>query len=251
MVISANNSKILNAKKLLQKKYRDEYGKYLIEGIKLVSEAFLRNQKIDYIIVKEDCFDKYKSFLNDKTFLVVDAKTFKSLTDAVNDQGILAVAEKPNTKLDSPKQKCLILENIQNPSNMGAILRTAAATGYNTVYTVDCTDPYSPKCMRSGMSAQFCIDIMSGSIQNVFDAVKQKCRVLCADMRGEDIFSAYIEPFHALLFGNEGSGVSEYAFKNCDYAISLPMQNRLESLNVAVSAGIIMYTINYKSSLKA
>jgi TrmH family RNA methyltransferase len=251
MITSASNSKILNAKKLLQKKYRDEFGKYLIEGIKLVSEAFCRNQKVDFVIVKEDCFDKFKDFLEDKAFLVLEDKTFKSLTDAVNDQGILAVAYKPETKIVAPTQKCLILENIQDPSNMGAILRTAAATGYNTVYTVDCADPFSPKCMRAGMSAQFCVSIMSGTITEVFEAVKQKCRILCADMKGEDIFSAKIEPFHALLFGNEGSGVSQFAFDNCDYRISLPMQNRLESLNVAVSAGVIMYTISYKNSIKA
>lgn len=251
MITSANNSKIVYAKKLLQKKYRDELGKYLIEGIKLVSEAFCRNQKVDYIIVKEDNLDKYNSFLQDKTFFVVDAKTFKSLTDAVNDQGILAVVFKPEIKLSLPTQKCLILENIQDPLNMGAILRTAAATGYNNVYTIDCADPYSPKCMRAGMSAQFCLSIMSGAAQEVFKLVKQKCKILCADMKGEDIFTAKIETIHALLFGNEGSGVSEFALSNCDKLISLPMQNNLESLNVAVSAGVIMYTINYKSRLKA
>ena len=129
MNTSANNKNIVLAKKLLQKKYRDLEKKYLVEGAKLVREVFSCNQSVDFLVVSENDFDKYTDILDGKKFFTVDERTFSTLTDTVTDQGILAVVNKPSLPLRLPESNALVLDRLQDPSNVGAILRTAAAAG--------------------------------------------------------------------------------------------------------------------------
>ena len=247
MNTSSNNQNILLAKKLLQKKYRDLEGKYLAEGAKLVSEALLRNQKIDYLVVCDKQISKYEHLLCKAKYYSVDEKTFKSLTDTVTNQGILAVICKPDLPLSRPAKNALILDRVQDPSNVGAILRTAAASGYDDVYMIECADAYSPKSIRAGMSSQFCLNIYTGTQEEIISTVKENCTLICADMDGEDVFSCNVTGNHALLLGNEGSGVQEQLKAICDKTITIPMANGMESLNVAVSASILMYLLSFKN----
>lgn len=250
MITSATNINITQAKKLLQKKYRDEYGLFVIEGAKLAREALDRNVAIKYFILDVAANESCASLANESGMPVfsVQSNVFKSLTDSVTPQGIIAVAAKPETTLRSPKGKCLILEKLQDPTNVGAILRTAAATGYNEAYLIDCADAFSPKSIRCGMSSQFCLDIFEGDFEEIFDAVSKTCAVVCADMDGKDIFdeNTKIPAKHALLLGSEGKGVSAAAKQKSDFTVSIPMQNKMESLNVSVSAGILMYVLTNK-----
>lgn len=246
MNVSAHNQNIVLAKKLLQKKYRDSERKYLVEGIKLVREALCRNQKIAYIIVRDDCVDKFFDILCQSEYYVVTEKTMETLSDTVTNQGILAVVEKPENYIRSPRSNALILERVQDPANVGAILRTAAAAGYNDVYMVECADPYSPKSIRAGMSSQFCLNLFEGAQKEVLPVVKESCILICADMDGENVFSSAVERRHALLLGNEGMGVSDELRSACDKVLSIPMANNMESLNVSVSAGILMYLLTNK-----
>lgn len=247
MNTSAQNQNIVFAKKLLQKKYRDSEGKYLIEGAKLVREALERGLKIDYIIVSNSCENKFYALLCETKYFTVEDNVFKTLTDTVSNQGILAVLTKPKLKLRPPKSNALILEHIQDPANVGAILRTAAASGYNDVYLIECADPYSPKCIRSGMSSQFCLNIFSATKEEVLANLKDTCLLVCADMDGENAFSCEITQLHALVLGNEGNGVSEELKSACQKTVSIPMANGMESLNVSVTAGILMYLISNKN----
>ena len=243
MNTSANNKNIVLAKKLLQKKYRDLEKKYLVEGAKLVREVFSCNQSVDFLVVSENDFDKYTDILDGKKFFTVDERTFSTLTDTVTDQGILAVVNKPSLPLRSPESNALVLDRLQDPSNVGAILRTAAAAGYNDVYMVECADPYSPKCIRAGLSSQFRLNIFSASAEEILAEIKGNCPLICADMDGENVFDCGRFGRHALVLGNEGGGVGEIFRSVCDKTVSLPMSNGVESLNVAVSAGILMYLL--------
>ena len=246
MNVSEHNKNIVLAKKLLQKKYRDLEGKYLVEGAKLVKEVLQRNQKIDYLIVREDCVDKYCDRLCHKAYFVVSSKTMGDLVDTVTNQGILAVVNKPTLPMRAPLSNALVLEHVQDPTNVGAILRTAAALGYKAVYMIQCADPYSPKCIRAGMSSQFCLNIFEGDSDEILSYVKQTCLLICADMDGKNLYSCNVSDRHAILFGNEGNGVSDTLKQRCDMTVAIPMQNEIESLNVSVSAGILMYSLSSK-----
>lgn len=245
MSTSASNKNIVLAKKLLQKKYRDEENKYLVEGIKLVKELFLCNQSVDFLVVDENVSYKYADFLDGKTFFTVTEKTFSSLTDTVANQGILAVVNKPSLSLRAPETNALVMDRLQDPSNVGAIMRTAAAAGYNDVYLVECADPYSPKCIRAGMSAQFRLNLFSVCEREVLSVLGGNCALLCADMNGKNVFDCYKFGKHALVLGNEGGGISDTFRCACDQTVSLPMGKNMESLNVSVSAGILMYLLTH------
>ena len=247
MNTSAQNQNIVLAKKLLQKKYRDSEGKYLVEGIKLVREALNRGLKVDYIIVNDSCKEKFYDLLCDAKYFCVEEKVFKTLSDTVSSQGILAVLTKPDIKLRPPKSNALILDHIQDPANVGAILRTAAASGYDDVYMIECADPYSPKCIRSGMSSQFCLNIFLATKEYVLSTLKSTCLLVCADMDGENAFLCELTQPHALIFGNEGNGVTEELKLACQKTLSIPMANGMESLNVSVTAGILMYLMANKN----
>jgi len=248
MNVSEHNKNIVLAKKLLQKKYRDLEGKYLVEGAKLVKEVLAKNHKVDYLIVREDCVNKYCDILCQAEYFVVSLKTMETLVDTVTNQGILAVVNKPISSMRAPLSNALVLECVQDPTNVGAILRTAAALGYNDVYMIQCADPYSPKSIRTGMSSQFRLNIFEGTADEVLYFVKQTCLLVCADMGGEDVCSCNVLTQHAILFGNEGNGVSDYLKQYCDKIVAIPMQNEMESLNVSVSAGILMYSLSSKQN---
>ncbi len=243
MIISSNSNQIVVAtKKLFDKKYRQIEGKYVIEGDKLVKEALRYKVVPEYLIVNEKLAEIYSDFPCE--VIVATQSVVDSICDTITNQGVVGVVKIPNTTVKVPKGRCLILDCLQDPGNMGTIIRTAAATGYNDIYLNNCVDPFSPKVVRSAMAGQFCVDIFVGSLDTIFEAVKQKCQIVCADMDGTNIFNTKVEKNHAILIGNEGNGVSDKALKECDIKISLPMQNDFESLNASVSAGIIMYQLS-------
>ncbi|HRX13883.1 MAG TPA: RNA methyltransferase [Eubacteriales bacterium] len=244
MITSTDNQTVKNTKRLLQKKYRVESGMYLIEGEKLVNEAVRFNQKIEYVL----CDETNAFCLKEYSFPVFAAKKFvvDSVCEAVTAQGVVAVLKLPDTAVRPPKGKCLILDGLQDPGNLGAIMRTAAACGYGDIYLYNSVDPFSPKVIRAAMSAHFALNIYQGDIEEIFSVVKDKCEILCADMGGENVFKIKVCPNHAIVIGNEGNGVSEFSKKNCSKTVAIPMKNGFESLNAAVSAGVIMYELSNK-----
>ena len=180
-----------------------------------------------------------QSFLSAPCF-VADDRIFGKLCDTVTNQGVLAVVRREKKELSSPEGKCLLLDGLQDPANVGAVLRTAAASGYDDVYLCGCADPFSAKSLRAGMSAQYVLNIFEGEREKILDLLSC-CQLVCADMSGENVFTADIAEKHALVLGSEGGGVSSAARMRCEKTVSIPMKNNMESLNVAVSAGILMY----------
>ncbi|MEG1527660.1 MAG: RNA methyltransferase [Clostridia bacterium] len=240
MIESKNNQIISFTRKLLQKKYRKESGLYLVEGRKLVEEA-IRLNLVEYIVTSSQTQIQF-----DKVYTVAD-NVFSTLTDTINSQGVIAVVKMPTNDLCVPQSSCLILEKIQDAGNLGTIMRTAVATGYNDIFLIDCVDAYSPKVIRSASSAHFFTHIYSVDLETVYSLLHSTHKFICADMKGENIFN-YTQsiPLHALIIGNEGNGISDKARQLSDLTLSLPMKNNLESLNAGVSAGVLMYILSNK-----
>ncbi len=251
-VVSSKNARLTLARKLSDKKYRDQYGLFAAEGEKLVKDALRYGLKVEFILCSRSFAEKHENcgaFGQNGAAVpcfAADDKAFGEVCDTVSNQGVLAVVAFERKEPRKPFGKCLLLDGIRDPANVGAVLRTAAASGYDDVYLCESADPFSAKSLRAGMSAQYVLNIFEGEREKILDLLSD-CQLICADMSGENVFSANISEKHALVLGNEGSGVSRDVRMRCDKTVSIPMKNDMESLNVAVSAGILMYMLGRKN----
>lgn len=240
IITSTDNPKIVEVSKLADKKYRKITMQYVIEGVRLVSDAIKHGANVVSVFVRESNQQDF----NFDCQIVVSDRVFAKMCDTVNSQGVLAVVQRSqNQMLTKPSGNCLVLDGLQDPGNVGTLIRTAVACGFTDIYAVNTVDLYSPKVLRSAMSAHFCIKLHENdSLQDVFD-VLQSSEIVCADMGGKSVFKEHFGKRTALILGNEGNGLSHFSRKNATKTVALPMENGFESLNVAVAGSVIMYQI--------
>lgn len=237
-ITSKDNQKLKEWAKLKQKKYIQKTNKVLLEGIKIIDEALKRGIKFDAVCT---------NFVTDEEFdcptFKLSQSCFKLLSDEQNSQGVIAVANFPKYDFELPKGNFLILDNIQDPGNLGTIIRTAVACGFGQIYTLNCVDFRSSKVVRATMGTIFDCKIIPILPKDITKFAKYK--VFCADMEGKSVFDTNKpkSPF-GILMGNEGHGISVDICKQNFDKISLPMKNKVESLNVSVACGILMYLLS-------
>ncbi|MDE6274045.1 MAG: RNA methyltransferase [Clostridiales bacterium] len=241
IIISKNNPLVKELALLKEKKHRKLCGTFLVEGEKMVRECVACGLNIRRLVLRED----YAGETYSLPTVVLGEDAFRFVCDAVTPQGIAAEVEIPNFPLDEPKGRCLVLDGVSDPSNVGAIIRTANAANYRELYLIDCADPFSPKCVRSSMSGVFHVKLMQGSRGEVLHALKG-VPLIAADMNGEDVFAFRAPAKFAICLGNEGNGLSDAVRRSATHTVCIPMEKTAESLNVAVSAGIIMYALRTK-----
>ena len=251
IISSLDNQMIKEARSLNDKKFRRFHGKFLVDGEKLVNEVVCGAMQVDKLFVDAGKLSEFGYILErfDGKIVPVTTKVLKSLSENDTPQGIIAevfMNETPEFKpsADSP---ILILDRIQDPGNLGTIIRTAAATGFETIVLIDTADPYSPKVIRSSSGGVFYTDLFRMSEAEITDYCKKKhIELFVADMNGENVFETEIQNKNfALVIGNEGQGVSQN-FKDTGHMISLPMKSQMESLNAAISASVLMYVLKGK-----
>lgn len=241
MITSQDNNLIKKITKLANKKYRDEYNSFVIEGFRSVKDS-LSLLDVEKVVLSESAQHKYGAEFDN--YEVVSDKIFAKICDTENAQGVIAVASKKISN-NYESDYCLFLDRVRDPGNMGTILRTAVACGFNTVYCNDCVDVYNPKVVRSSMSAIAKLNVFDVS-EDVLDELKAKgYTIVCADMNGVDVFKSNIDfKKVCLIAGNEANGVSDLVVSKTDVVVSLPMEN-IESLNVSVATAVIMYQLKY------
>ena len=243
VITSLDNAKIVEVAKLADKKYRRLTGQYVIEGARLVSDALKHGAKLVSVYVRESDSADY----NFDNQTVVSDRVFAKMCDTVNSQGVLAVVEKKATELTKPTCNCLVLDGLQDPGNVGTLIRTAVACGFTDVYAVNSVDLYSPKVLRSAMSAHFCVKLHElDTVEQAFELLAG-VQTVSAHMGGSNVFSTKFGKRVALILGNEGNGLSDYSLKHAAKIVALPMENGFESLNVAVAGSVIMYQIYSQS----
>jgi len=243
MITSKSNEIIKTCLNIKSKKYSRQLGQALVESIKLVRELANRNM-VDTILVVEGKEDLVKNLPCDKV-MIISSAIAEYLSETITTDGVFAIANIPHDgKVDY--SKCLILDHIQDPSNMGAIIRSACAFGYNTILSLESVYPYTAKCIRSSMGQVFNVNFLDISIDELIklkDAYN--LNIIAADMDGVSIDKIDKEKLgaYAIVIGNEGNGVCEEIENMADTIISIPMENSVESLNASVSAGILMYLL--------
>ncbi len=188
-------------------------------------------------------------FAREKT-VCVSEDVLRFLSDEKTPQGVLCRVKTPKLALVAPKASCLILDGVSDPRNLGAIIRTANAAGYQEIYlTEDCADPYSPKSVRASMSGVFFTKLYEGTRAEILSTLNG-VPVVVADMGGENAFAFSAPEKFALVIGNEGNGVSNTVRDSAVYTVKIPMERTQESLNAAVSAGVLMYLLKKESFIQ-
>ena len=245
ILTSKNNPLIKETAALKEKKARKEMGMFLVEGRKMAAECQKSDFEIDRVFVAES-YGEETTF--EASLLVrVSDDVFRFLSDEKTPQGILCRVKIPENTLAAPKGKCLFLDGVADPGNLGTIIRTANAAGYEEIYLTDaCADPYSPKSVRASMSGVFFTQLYRAKRSEIL-SVMGDTPIIVADMGGENVFSFTAPEKFALAIGNEANGISDELFEHATHTVKIPMQATQESLNAAISAGIIMYILNKDS----
>ncbi|MBE5735066.1 MAG: RNA methyltransferase [Clostridiales bacterium] len=242
MYISSKDNKIIKyVTKLILPKYSKIEGKTLVESPKIISELLDANM-VEYILVTDR--NRHNMVLSKAKCDVIDISdsVMRVLSTTETSTGIFAVVKLPQ-KVTEYGDKSIILDGIQDPSNLGAIIRSAVAFGYNTIFTINSCYAYSPKVIRSSMGTIFKVNMVDVSYDEVERyADINNVALICCDMNGKSIENTRpkADKF-AIIIGSEGGGVSDRLRRLATTTISIPMQNGVESLNASVSAGIIMY----------
>lgn len=260
IITSINNETIKLIKKLNEKKYRDKENKYIIEGIKIIEEAYKTKQKFEHIIICEELLNKTaidKSYINDlvikekNNLIYVCEKVFKYLTDTITPQGILAVLGKNKDKYIITDNNVLFLDKVQDSGNLGTIIRTAKAFGYNSIILNEgCADPYNPKVLRSTMGNIFSLNlvILNDNGIDILNKLKDDQYTIYATALKDSIEISKIKfnDKKVLIMGNEANGITDDILNISDNKILIPMDNNTESLNVAIATAIVLYETKRK-----
>lgn len=231
--------------KLNQKKYRSEYGCFIVEGKKGVSEAITSGQKIVQLVMTRQFAKLEKGFGENQETLIVDEKDFTKLAETVTPSGIAAIVRMPNDDLETIKKTkfIAILEDIRDPGNLGTIIRTADWFRLDAILLIGGADPYQAKVVRSSMGSIFHLPIVTSQNGEADLIELKKAGFKIVVTRPELADSRKVVNFKnktAVVFGNESKGTSKEIDQLADQSLSIPKHGQAESLNVAVSFGIVI-----------
>lgn len=256
-IISKENTNYKNWTKLLQKKYRDSQGLFIIEGPVLLKDAVRSNGELLELVASadEENPEEIAKELNYRGEpYILSPQLFKNLSQTENGRSILGIFRKPNEHLLSKEKEgnILVLDRIQDPGNMGTLIRTAEGAGFTEIVTIKGTvDPFSPKVVRSAAGSLLRMPIVQlEDAKETIDYLKDKGKeILVTLMDGDEIYwNRNLKNPIALVIGNEGQGVGEDFIKLADIKVRIPMTENIESLNAAMAAGIIMYEVMRQQS---
>lgn len=240
-ITSRKNPLLQQVKKLLSsKKTREEAGLFVSDGTKLLSEAVKYYPGLDTVILSEGVQAEVPDHVR---FVRVPGDVMESISPMASPQGALFLCKLPEKKAFQPVPGMLLLDGIQDPGNIGTILRTADALDIPVALLEGCADPYSHKVVRSSMGAVFRTDI----IQTTWEEAKAACAaagisigVTALSDRARDLRQATLKNM-AVVIGSEGQGVRQEILNSAGAELIIPMNPHCESLNAAVAATIVMW----------
>lgn len=239
---SVQNEKVKAWKKLLSKKGREKTGQFMVEGFHLVEEAIKAGAVLALLIDESEEFPKTWNLEGLDLYRVTPA-IVKELAETETSQGIFAVCEQKKY-IPATYQKVLLLDGVQDPGNIGTIIRTADAAGVDLVVCGDgCVDVHNSKSLRSTQGSIFHIPIIKAKLPEYINTLhEQGLKVYGTSLQDAvDYRQAKRSERFALVVGNEGNGVSTDVLQRCDQNLYIPIHGKAESLNVTVATGILLY----------
>ncbi len=250
MIVSKSNKQLKDIKKLMDSaKARKEQKLFVVEGLRIVREV--PENLLEKIYFSESFYGTCDKSLvkgeEGRNYEIVSDEVFKSISDTVTPQGILAVVKQPEYELkDLVGGKLLVLDDIQDPGNLGTMLRTSEAAGVSgVIMSQGCADLFNPKVIRSTMGSVFRVPFLKANLIKTLGQLKKEgYRVYGAALDGAVFYNeiSYGEK-SAVVIGNEGNGISKEVLAAVDQKIKIPMAGKVESLNAAISAAVILYQL--------
>lgn len=251
-ITSKSNELIKNTKKLFtSRRARVEQNQFVLEGARLCFDVFNSDYNVSCFLVTEKAYEKYKEQCTEmfrkagKSFLI-SGEAASKLADTENTQGIFAVCEIPqnNFKIEKNK-KYIALDSLQDPSNLGAIIRTAEALGIDGAVCFNCCDIYNPKALRASMGSILRLPvIMSENLCSDIEMIKKDGFFVYAavpDSSADDITKVDFNKSSVMIIGNEGNGISKEVKDCATMSVTINMLGRAESLNASMAGAIAMW----------
>ena len=238
MITSLENDKIKNLVKLQMKKYRDLTNNYIVEGDHLVKEAY-KEGLIEEIYALESAEKEY-----DVEYIYVSNEVMKKISTMETPSNILAVCKKKECS-EITGNKILLLDDIQDPGNLGTIIRSAVAFNIDMIIlSNDSVDLYNPKVLRSTQGMYAHIPVMRMNLKEAISIIKEKGIKIYGTnvVDGTDVREINVDKY-ALIMGNEGNGIKKEIEALCDENLYIPMNEQAESLNVAIACSILLYEL--------
>ncbi|WP_339033778.1 RNA methyltransferase [Spiroplasma endosymbiont of Cantharis rufa] len=239
-ITSVNNSLIEEVLSYKETKVQKEQKKYIIEGIKMVDLA-IQKEVVELLLVESKLFDNYKNF---KNVVEISDNVSKKLSDLKTSQGIYAICR--IVKKQELDGNYLIIDGIQDPGNLGTLIRSAFAFDFrNIICSNDCVSFYHPKVLRATQSNHFDLNLLNEDLNNFIDNLKQKNIIVLGTLlkQKSDLLENMKNKRVALVLGNEGQGISKEISQKIDKNIIIKTNKELESLNVGVAGSILMNII--------
>lgn len=255
---SKNNILFKDLKKLKdKKKYREEKKQYIIEGFRFVKEAIKANAYLESIIITENFYNKEKIFIDSINeqglkIIIMSKILLDELCDTENPQGIIGVVQ-INDKILKEGNTVILVDKVQDPGNMGTIIRTAHAVGARGIITTKGTvDIYNDKVLRSSMGSIFYVPVIEDyDLEIVKNLKNQGYKLLVSSLQGKNnFFEEKLTGNIIIAVGNEGNGVSDEVYEISDIKVKIPMPGNSESLNVAIATSVMMYEKLRQDSIK-
>jgi len=258
IITSSANDQIKSIRKLRERKYRTESGTYYIEGIRIVLEALAQPYRVKTLLYAPELMESQlaaeavqKAASAGVKLLEVNASVFETFSLKEGPMGLAAVVQQSWQSLEDvqPQQMGLWvgLDSVADPGNLGTIMRTADAVGASGIFLLDhCTDPYDPAAIRASMGAIFSLQLVKLASTS-FLAWKQANQVVAigtSDAARQDYEAVQYPHNMVLLMGSERQGLQPALMQACDQMVSLPMNGKSDSLNLAVATGVMLYQIN-------
>lgn len=226
----------------LKKQKRENSSLLFLDNVKIIRDAIGSGLKPLYILLDDENIN-----LGNYSYPVykVDKKIIEHFSDTKTPQGVVCVLEYTQNIVEKPKSNFLVLDSLQDPGNVGTLIRTAYASGFEYVFLIDSVKPTNPKLVRSTVGALFHTKVISLNKKEFINFAKlNNLQLISSDMEGENIFNFKASGLVGIVIGNEGQGVSNEIKELCSQTVKIPMKQGIESLNASISGAIIMYQIN-------
>ncbi|MBU1179760.1 RNA methyltransferase [Patescibacteria group bacterium] len=236
-ISSKDNEKIRYLRKLSQKKYREKFGEFFVENLKIIQDAGVAPKAI--FATDKKVLEKLQA---DEKYLI-SAQINKSFSNLDTPSGIVALYKKEQKPIDF-SSKIVYLNRISDPGNLGTILRTALAFGFkNIIVDEGCADIYNPKTVQAAKDAIFKVNIAEDKNLKLLKEIKKNMPIVSARLEGGKDPEKFARKKICLVLGSESHGVDKAIEKLSDDFIKIKISKEIESLNVAIAAGIILYSI--------
>ncbi|MGM0165858.1 TrmH family RNA methyltransferase [Enterococcus sp. AZ135] len=244
---SSKNTLIKETKKLQQKKYRQQTRTYLLEGFHLIQEAQAASVVLKEVFISQRGLNEWSEWIEENLtdYYLVSDEVLKTLASQPTPQGMIAVAEMPVEESDDFSGAWLLLDKVQDPGNVGTMIRTADAAGFSGVILGSgSADLYNPKTLRSTQGSLYHLSVRNGALPEIIPQFQQADHPVLGtalDKDAKDYLAVEKMTDFALVMGNEGQGMSPELLAMTDQNLYITIKGQAESLNVAIAAGVLMF----------